>query len=58
MLPYPPFPELLLLSMISYGVEYPFTEFGSAVLAVLLPNLLPIPSLPTGGGGRVGKRNP
>lgn len=55
---HPPFPELLLLSMMSYGIEYPFIQFGSAVLAMLLPSLLSIPSLPTGGRGRVGKKKP
>lgn len=53
---HPPFPELLWLSMMAYDMEHPFIQFGSVVLAVLLPSLLPIPSLPTGGGGRVGKK--
>lgn len=51
-----PFSELLLLNMMSYGIEHPFFQFGSAVLAVLLPSLLSIPSLPTGWGGRMGKK--
>jgi len=42
--------------MTSYGTEYPFGQFGSALLAVSSPNLLPTPSLPAfgveKGGGR------
>lgn len=53
---HPPFPELLLLNMMSYDMEHPFIQFRSAVLAVVLPSLLPIPSLPNGVGGRVGKK--
>lgn len=55
---HPPFPELLLLNMMSYDIEHPFIQFGSAVLAVLLPSLLSIPSLPTVGGVRVGRKKP
>lgn len=40
-----PFPGLLLITMISSGVEYPFGQFRLAVLAVSSLNLLPTPSL-------------
>ena len=33
-------PPVYTLSMTSYGMEYPFGQFGSAVLAVSLPNFL------------------
>ena len=36
-------------------VEYPFGHFGSAVLALSPPNLLPTPSLLGFGGGVVGE---
>lgn len=39
----PPFPELLLLSTMACGMEYPFSQFGSAVLVVSALNLLPTP---------------
>lgn len=39
-----PFPELLLLSTTFYGLEYPFRQFGSAVMSLSLPDLL-CPSL-------------
>jgi len=39
----PPFFYCLLLSTLSYGKEYPFGQFGSAVLAMSLPDLLPTP---------------
>ena len=39
------FPPVLLLSMMLYGMEYPFGWFGSAVSSVSLPSLLPTPSL-------------
>jgi len=32
------FPQLYMLSMMSYGMEYPFGQLGSAVLAVPAPN--------------------
>lgn len=39
---YPPFPELLLVSMTSWGMEwYPFGHSGSTVVAVSPPDLLP-----------------
>jgi len=44
-----PFLELLLLSMISYGMEYPFGQFRPLVLAVAPLRFLCTPSLPTGG---------
>lgn len=37
----PSFPEFLLLSITSYGMEY---QFGSAVLLMFPPNLLPSPA--------------
>jgi len=33
--------------MTSYSMEYPFDQFGSAVLTMSLPSLLPTPRLPT-----------
>ena len=42
-----PFAELLLLSTKSYGVEYTFGQFGSALLAGSPPSLLPTYSLLT-----------
>ncbi|KAK4820316.1 hypothetical protein QYF61_022933 [Mycteria americana] len=42
-------PRLYMLSMTSYGTEYPFGQLGSAVPAVSPPNLLCTPSLLTGG---------
>ena len=33
----------------SYGMEYPFGQFGSAVLAMSPPKILPTPSLLVGG---------
>lgn len=38
-------PPFLLLSMTSWGMGYPFGQFGSAVLAVSALNFLPSPSL-------------
>ncbi|GAB0203719.1 mitochondrial enolase superfamily member 1 [Grus japonensis] len=48
---------LLLPSMRSYGMEYPFGQFGSAVLAVSPPKILPTPNLLAfgGEGGDVGE---
>jgi len=40
-------PPVLLFSVMSYGMEYPFGQFGSAVLAVSPPSFLCIPSLLT-----------
>ncbi|KAM3674773.1 uncharacterized protein VK521_000615 [Ammospiza maritima maritima] len=37
--------KLLLLSMMSYGVEYPFHQFGPALLATCPPRLLLTQSL-------------
>ena len=49
----PPLSFSFLLAFIaeqtSYGMEYPFGQFGSAVLAVSPPKLLPTPSLLLGG---------
>lgn len=41
----PLFPQLLLLSMMLYGMEHVFGYTGSAVLAGSPPSLLPTPSL-------------
>ena len=41
----PLFPELLLLSMMLHGIQYPFGQFGSAVSAVSPRILLHTPSL-------------
>lgn len=43
-----PFPQLLLLTMMSHGMEY---TFGSSLLAVFPFQLLAHPSLLSGGGG-------
>jgi len=40
---HPLFPELLLLSTTSYGMEYPFGHLASAVLDVSPPILLATP---------------
>ena len=44
-----PRPPSFLLAFVaeqtSYGMEYPFGQFGSAVLAVSPPKILPTPSL-------------
>ena len=45
------FPQLCMLSMLSYGMEYPFGQLGSAVPAVSPPNFLCTPSLLAGGVG-------
>jgi len=50
----PPFPELLLLTTMSYDMGYPFGQLGSAVPAVFPANLLHVPSLFT-GGARMGE---
>jgi len=34
----------------SYGMEYPFGQFGSAALAMSPPKILPTPSLLVEGG--------
>jgi len=39
------FPQLLLLSMMSYGVQYAFGQLGSAVPTVSPPSFLCTPSL-------------
>ena len=44
-------PSVLLLSMTSHGLEYPFGQLGSAVPAVPPPSSLCIPSLLAGGVG-------
>lgn len=38
-----PISQLLLLSVISYGMQYPFSQFRSATLEVLPPYFLPTP---------------
>lgn len=38
-------PQLYLLNMTSYCMEYPFHQFKSAVLAVSTPHCLPSPGL-------------
>ena len=43
------FPQLSMLSMMSYGLEYPFGQLGSAVPAVSPPSSLCTPSLLAGG---------
>ena len=43
------FPQLLLLSTTSYGMEHPSAHLGSAVLAVSPPSSLCTPSLLTSG---------
>ena len=45
MLPLCQLPPVYALSMMSYGMEYPFGKFGSAVLAVSPPSFLCNPSL-------------
>ena len=45
------FPQLYMLSMTSYGLEYPCGQLGSAVPAVSPPNFLCTPSLLAGGVG-------
>ena len=43
------FPQLYMLSMMSYGMEYPFGQLGSAVPAASPPNFLGTPSLLAAG---------
>ena len=38
-------PPVYILAMMSHGVEYPFVQFGSAVLAVSPSSFLSTPSL-------------
>ena len=38
--PHPPPPPRFYTEQTSYGMEYPFGQFGSAVLAVSPPNFL------------------
>jgi len=40
-----PIPPVYMLNMMSYGMECPFRQFGSAVLAALPPGFLCIASL-------------
>jgi len=42
----PSSPQFLLLSMTPYGMEHPFGQFGSDVLALISPSFLWIPSSP------------
>jgi len=39
---------VFLFSMTGHGIEYPFGQFGSVVLAMLLPSCMCIPSLLAG----------
>jgi len=39
-----PLPQIYMLSMMSYGVEYPCGQLGSAVPAVFLPSFSCTPS--------------
>lgn len=48
---------VLLLSATLHGISYFFGQFGSAVLAVFPPNLLPNPSLLSGAAVRDGEDN-
>ena len=50
----PPISQFLIAEQTSYGMEYPVGQFGSAVLVVSLPKILPTPSLLLSGGGNVG----
>ena len=45
-------PPVYILGMTSYGMEYPFGQFGSAVLAVSPPRFLCPPAYPLVGGVR------
>lgn len=49
--PSPSFSYLLMLSMASYEIEYPFGHFRSAILAVSSLKLFPTPSLLAFGAG-------
>ena len=40
-----PFSQIFLLSMMLYGIKYPSSQFGSAVLATSSPKVLLTPSL-------------
>jgi len=48
--PPPPFLLAFIAEQIFYGTEYPFGQFGSAVLPVSPPKILPTPSLLVRGG--------
>ena len=50
------FPQLYMLSMMSYGMEYPFGQLGSAVPAVSPPNFLCTPASSLAGWGEKQKR--
>ena len=52
--PLPPrqLPPVYTLSMTSYGMEYPFGQLDSAVLAASLPSFLCTPCLLAGGAVR------
>ena len=43
--PTPPFLLAFIAEQMLYGMEYPFGQFGSAVLDVSPPKILPSPSL-------------
>lgn len=42
---FPPFSQLLLVSMMSYSTEHHFGQFGYPVLVRSPPSILPIPGL-------------
>ena len=48
--PLPPPPPRFYAEQTSYGMEYPFGQFGSAVLDLSPPKILPTPSLLVRGG--------
>jgi len=48
----PPFLQLLLLSTMPHGMEYPFCHLGSGVVAVSPPNSLGTPSPLAAGVGQ------
>ena len=54
----PPFHHLLLLSVLSHGMEYPFGQLESAVLAVSPPSFLCTPSLLTWSGSMRRRKGP
>ena len=54
--PFPlPSPSVIFLSMISYGIEYPFGQSGSAVLGLPPSTFLYTPILLTGRAGEAEK---
>lgn len=47
------YPQVLLLSITLCGMEYPFSQFRSAVLAMPAPRLLPTQSLLATGARKI-----